>query len=50
MNNVNKETKINNQIDAVVPFNKYSHDIIEEYELSDLKTPWIADILKELHE
>lgn len=50
MNNLNKETKINTQIDPIVPFNKYSHDIIEEYELSDLKTPWVAEILKELHE
>lgn len=43
-------TKINTQIDAQVPINKYSHDIIEEYELSDEKTPWLKEILVELHE
>lgn len=43
-------TKINTQINAQVPVTNYSHDIIEEYELSDEKTPWIADILTELHD
>lgn len=47
---MNMITKINTQIDPVVPLNKYSHDIIEEYELSDLKTPWLHEILTELHE
>lgn len=43
-------TKINTQIDPQVLVTKYSHDIIEEYELSDEKTPWIAEILTELHD
>ncbi len=43
-------TKINTQIDPQVPVSKYSHDIIEEYELSSEKTPWLQEILKELHE
>lgn len=47
MNNI---TKISNQLDPVVPLNKYSHDIIEEYELSDEKSPWLSEILVELHE
>ncbi len=43
-------TKINTQIEPQVPINKYSHDIIEEYELSNEKTPWLQGILDELHE
>lgn len=43
-------TKINYQIDGIVPINKYSHDITEDYELSHEKTPWIQEILDELHE
>lgn len=50
MEGMNTPTKINTQIDPQILVTKYSHDIIEEYELSDEKTPWIADILKELHE
>lgn len=41
--------KINTQIDPIVPLNKYSHDIIEDYELTE-KTPWVNEILLELHE
>jgi len=43
-------TKINTQIDPIVPLNKYSHDITEDYDLSDHKTPWLYEILTELHE
>ena len=43
------QTKINTQIDPQILVTKYSHDIIEEYELSDEKTPWIAELLEELH-
>lgn len=44
------QTKINTQIDPQILVTKYSHDIIEEYELSDEKTPWIAELLEELHD
>lgn len=47
---MNITTKINTQIDPQVLVTKYSHDTIEEYELSDEKTPWIKEILDELHE
>jgi uncharacterized metal-binding protein YceD (DUF177 family) len=47
---MNMTTKINNQMDPKIAVTKYSHDIIEEYELTDEKTPWIKDILTELHE
>jgi uncharacterized metal-binding protein YceD (DUF177 family) len=50
MDSMNTPTKIITQIDSTVLVTKYSHDIIEEYELSDEKTPWINDILTELHE
>ena len=43
-------TKINTQINAQVLVTNYSHDIIEEYELSDEKTPWVEEILTELHD
>ncbi len=43
-------TKINKQIDPEVLVTKYAHDIIEEYELTDEKTPWISEILTELHD
>lgn len=47
---MNITTKINNQMDPSVAVTNYSHDIIEEYELTDEKTPWIKAILTELHE
>jgi hypothetical protein len=50
MGSMNTTTKINNQIDPTVLVTKYSHDIIEEYELTDDKTPWMKEILVELHE
>lgn len=43
-------TKINTQIDPEVLVTKYSHDIIEEYQLNNTKTPWIDEILTELHD
>jgi uncharacterized metal-binding protein YceD (DUF177 family) len=50
MDFMNTPTKINTQIDPQVLVTKYSHDIIEEYELNDEKTTWLKDILTELHE
>ncbi len=47
---MNMITKINTQLDSVVPLNNYSHDITEDYDLSDQKTPWLYEILTELHE
>ena len=47
---MNMTTKINTQIDPEILVTKYSPDITEEYELSDEKTPWIAEILTELHD
>ncbi|MBC7429853.1 MAG: DUF177 domain-containing protein [Bacteriovorax sp.] len=43
-------TKINTQIDPEVLVTQYSHDITEEYELNNTKTPWIDEILTELHD
>ena len=43
-------TKINTQIDPEVLFTKYAHDIIEEYQLNNTKTPWLDEILTELHD
>ncbi|MBC7713301.1 MAG: DUF177 domain-containing protein [Rhizobacter sp.] len=43
-------TKINTQIDPEVLVTKYAHDIIEEYELNNTYTPWIDEILTELHD
>jgi hypothetical protein len=43
-------TKINTQIDPEILVTKYSHDIIEEYELNNIKTSWIDEILIELHD
>ena len=43
-------TKINAQIDSSVHINSYSHDITEDYELTSEKTPWIQEIVTELHE
>lgn len=50
MGPMNIITKINGQIDASVPVNNYSHDITEDYELTSEKTPWIQEIVTELHE
>lgn len=47
---MNITTKINTQIDPIVPVTNYSHDIIEEYVLTDEKTHWVKEILGELHE
>ncbi|MBY0414725.1 MAG: DUF177 domain-containing protein [Bdellovibrionales bacterium] len=47
---MNNPTKISKQIDSSVPLTGYSHDIIEEYELTDEKTLWVRGILGELHE
>jgi uncharacterized metal-binding protein YceD (DUF177 family) len=43
-------TKLNNQLDPIVSVNKYSFDIIEEYEINNEKTPWLNDLLVELEE
>lgn len=43
-------TKINTQLDPIVSVNKYSFDIIEEYEINNEKTPWVNDLLVELEE
>ena len=43
-------TKINAQIDSSVAVTNYSHDITEDYELTSDKTPWIQEIVTELHE
>ena len=50
MGAMNIITKINGQIDSSVAVTNYSHDITEDYELSNEKTPWIQEILTELHE
>lgn len=42
-------SKISTQLDPQVLVNKYSLDIIEEYEI-DKETPWIKDLLVELEE
>lgn len=42
-------SKINTHLDPQVYVNKYSFDIIEEYEI-DKKTPWVNDLLVELEE
>jgi uncharacterized protein len=41
--------KINTQLDPIIPINKYSHDIIEDYELSK-KVPWVQELLTEMEE
>lgn len=50
MGAMNIITKINGQIEPSVAVTNYSHDITEDYELSNEKTPWIQEILTELHE
>lgn len=42
-------TKINTHLEPSVIVNKYSFDIIEDYEI-DEKTPWVNDLLVELEE
>lgn len=42
-------SKINTHLDPQVLVNKYSLDIIEEYEIDKL-TPWVNDLLVELEE
>ncbi len=42
-------SKINNHLESKIFVNKYSFDIIEEYEI-DKKTDWINDLLVELEE
>ncbi|MGZ3789589.1 MAG: YceD family protein [Bacteriovorax sp.] len=42
-------SKINTHLDPKVHVNKYSFDIIEDYEL-DKKTEWVNDLLVELEE
>ena len=43
-------SKINTHLESSVHVNKYSQDIIEDYELDNLKTPWINDLVVELEE
>jgi uncharacterized metal-binding protein YceD (DUF177 family) len=42
-------SKINSLLEPQIFVNKYSFDIIEDYEI-DKKIPWVADLLKELEE
>lgn len=42
-------SKIQTQLDATIAVNKYSVDIIEEYEL-DSSCPWVNDLMVELEE
>lgn len=48
MNKTN--THVNNHLDAQVYVNKYSFDIIEDYELNEKNTPWVQELLTELEE
>ncbi len=48
MNKTN--THVNNHLDAQVYVNKYSFDIIEDYELDEKNTPWVQDLLREIEE
>lgn len=48
MNQTN--THVNNHLDPQVYVNKYSFDIIEDYELTEKNTPWVQDLLTELEE
>ncbi len=41
--------KINTQLDPIIAISKYSHDIIEDYELGE-NVPWVKDLLVELEE
>lgn len=41
--------KINTQLDPIIPITKYSHDIIEDYELGT-NVSWIKEFLTELEE
>jgi uncharacterized metal-binding protein YceD (DUF177 family) len=50
MDSMNMITKINTQIDTDILVAKYAHDTIEDYELSNEKTPWLDEILTELHD
>ena len=43
------QMKINTHLNKEIYVNKYSHDIIEDYELSE-STPWLQEILTELEE
>jgi uncharacterized metal-binding protein YceD (DUF177 family) len=44
-----KTMKINTLLDPIVPITKYSHDIIDDYELT-AKVPWVKALLTELEE
>lgn len=48
MNNTN--THVNNHLEPQVYVNKYSFDIIEDYELNEKNTPWVQELLTELEE
>lgn len=41
--------KINTHLEPIVPVSHYSHDIIEDYELTS-KVPWVQGLLTELEE
>lgn len=41
--------KINTHLDPIIAISKYSHDIIEDYELG-AGVPWVKDLLTELEE
>lgn len=47
---MNMITKANNQLEPIVLLTKYAHDAVNDYELSETKTPWLKELLDELHE
>lgn len=46
----NTTTHVNKHLEPQVYVNKYSFDIIEDYELSEQNTPWVQELLTELEE
>ncbi len=42
--------KVNNQLPKELLINKFSHDIIEEYEVDNSNTDWLNSMLQELEE
>ena len=50
MNTNNAKTVIHHHLDPQVYVNKYSVDIIEDYELDEKNTPWLQELLTELEE
>lgn len=46
----NAKTVVHHHLDPQVYVNKYSFDIIEDYELDEQNTSWVKDLLTELEE